>query len=470
MSSKHTDTNHPGYHLRVENFGKLAAADIRVGDFTVLAGPNNTGKSFVSKLLYSIFSALDEDLSRERMSRLVSSLTRHVRHVIYSHEERAATDRLRGMAEDLRRMAEEMTRVALSYSNGEIESLDEVVARLNQGASKMEAVVDRTTRHIEGTPNHRTRRLSLDLSDLRESLQQLTSALEAATDRRAFSLAELEYRIKRALNMNFQVSDMASLAGDPDEEIVVNVAELLKFTACGDRVDLRADSSVPAPPVCHGDVVYIESPVLKLLDALQGPRRIAPLFRLSGRERLTGVPDYFYELAEAIKRKYTGEMSFPDVHRQLVREDVINGKVAVSASGDVVFKEAGRSFPLTTTAAGVASIGLLAMLIERKVIDRGTMLFIDEPEAHLHPAWQVVVAEALFQLARGGVRVVLATHSLDILKWLEVHIKKNPEEEKHLALNRFPNPVFDEDDVVTKLADIKHDLTKPFVDLYLSGL
>ena len=464
MSSKHTDTNHPSYHLRVENFGKLAAADIRVGDFTVLAGPNNTGKSFVSKLLYSIFSALDVDLSRVRVSRLMSSLTRHVRQVIYSHEERATTDRLR-------RMAEEMKQVALSYSNGEIESLDEVVAQLNQGASKMEAVVDRTTRHIEGTPNRRTHRLWRDLLDLRESLQQLTSALEAATDRRAFSLAELEYRIQRALNMNFQVSDMASLAGVPDKEIVVNVAELLMFTACSDRVDLKADNSVPAPPFGHQNVVYIESPVYwKLFDALQGTRRFVPPFRHPGRERLTGVPDYFHELAETIKRKYTGEMSFPDVHRQLVCEDVINGKVAVSESGDVVFEEAGRSFPLTTAAAGVANVGFLAMLIERNIIDRGTMLFIDEPEAHLHPAWQVVVAEALFQLARGGVRVVLATHSLDILKWLEVRLKKNPDEEKHVALNRFPNPVFDEEDVVTKLADIKHDLTKPFVDLYLCGL
>ena len=45
------------YELRVENFGKLAEAEIRIGGFTVLAGPNNTGKSFVSKLLCSIFNA-----------------------------------------------------------------------------------------------------------------------------------------------------------------------------------------------------------------------------------------------------------------------------------------------------------------------------------------------------------------------------------------------------------------------------
>lgn len=251
----------------------------------------------------------------------------------------------------------------------------------------------------------------------------------------------------------------------------MNITDVLHFTACGDSVTLIADDSVPALPIGHQNVVFIESPVYwKLLDTLQSARHWVPLFSRPGREMLTGVPDYVHELAESIKHKYTGEMAFPGVHRQLVGKDVINGEMAVSETGDLIFNEAGRSFPLVTAAAGVANIGVLAMLIERKVIDHGTMLFIDEPEAHLHPAWQVVVAKALFQLAREGVRVVLATHSLDILKWLEVHLKENPDEEKHVALNCFPDPDFDDEDVVTKLASIKDDLTTPFVDLYMRGL
>ena len=59
---------------------------------------------------------------------------------------------------------------------------------------------------------------------------------------------------------------------------------------------------------------------------------------------------------------------------------------------------------------GIANLGILALLIERKVLDKGTFLFIDEPEAHLHPAWQVIMAETLFELAKGGVNVVIATH------------------------------------------------------------
>ena len=64
---------------------------------------------------------------------------------------------------------------------------------------------------------------------------------------------------------------------------------------------------------------------------------------------------------------------------------------------------------MPVTAMGIANLGILALLIERKVLDKGSFIFIDEPEAHLHPAWQVVMAEALFDLSRQGANVVLAS-------------------------------------------------------------
>ena len=106
----------------------------------------------------------------------------------------------------------------------------------------------------------------------------------------------------------------------------------------------------------------------------------------------------------------------------------------------------------------------MALLVERKIIDKESFVFIDEPEAHLHPAWQVVMAESLFELAKGGVNVVIATHSADILKWLEVHIKKNPDDESLVALNKFPsNDVeTDEQDFRDKIAGYQTRVDQAF--------
>ena len=131
-------------------------------------------------------------------------------------------------------------------------------------------------------------------------------------------------------------------------------------------------------------------------------------------------------------------MAFPDVYAKLTGKSVMDGKIAISETGNLSFHENGRNFSLPVTAMGIANLGILALLIERKVLDKGTFLFIDEPEAHLHPAWQVVMAEALFELAKAGVNVVIATHSVDILQWLDVHVKKNPDDEQLIALNQFP--------------------------------
>ena len=43
--------------LKIENFGPIDKATVQVGQFTVFAGPNNTGKTFVAKMLYSILSS-----------------------------------------------------------------------------------------------------------------------------------------------------------------------------------------------------------------------------------------------------------------------------------------------------------------------------------------------------------------------------------------------------------------------------
>ena len=47
------------YKIKIDNIGKLKEANISVCSLTILAGPNNTGKSFFSKTLYSVFNAMN---------------------------------------------------------------------------------------------------------------------------------------------------------------------------------------------------------------------------------------------------------------------------------------------------------------------------------------------------------------------------------------------------------------------------
>ncbi len=51
------------------------------------------------------------------------------------------------------------------------------------------------------------------------------------------------------------------------------------------------------------------------------------------------------------------------------------------------------------------------VLYLRHIVQRGDLLIVEEPESHLHPAKQAAFARGLAAIVRGGVRVVMTTHS-----------------------------------------------------------
>ena len=46
--------------LNIKNFAKIKEADIIIDGITVIAGENNTGKSTVGKVLFSLFNSLQD--------------------------------------------------------------------------------------------------------------------------------------------------------------------------------------------------------------------------------------------------------------------------------------------------------------------------------------------------------------------------------------------------------------------------
>lgn len=81
------------------------------------------------------------------------------------------------------------------------------------------------------------------------------------------------------------------------------------------------------------------------------------------------------------------------------------------------------------------------------------------------------MAEALFDIAKQGAKVVITTHSPDILQALEALVKKNPKDQSLIALNQFPaDDNIIEEDFETKMENIMHELTKPFSNQYIESL
>ena len=59
--------------LSIRNVGKLKEADVEINGITVITGENDTGKSTVGKVLWSVFNGfyeIDEKVYNEKVSEL----------------------------------------------------------------------------------------------------------------------------------------------------------------------------------------------------------------------------------------------------------------------------------------------------------------------------------------------------------------------------------------------------------------
>lgn len=128
----------------------------------------------------------------------------------------------------------------------------------------------------------------------------------------------------------------------------------------------------------------------------------------------------YYTLCKALARPLRKKLE--EVEALLASlENIIGGK-AVMQDGRFYFRFSGQAHltNINMIAEGHRKIALLAYLIANNSLKPGVTLFWDEPETNLNPRLMKDLAAALVELARHGVQVVLATHSLFLMKELDM--------------------------------------------------
>lgn len=83
---------------------------------------------------------------------------------------------------------------------------------------------------------------------------------------------------------------------------------------------------------------------------------------------------------------------------------------------------------------------VLPILVALLKVQKGDMIIIENPEAHLHPKAQRIMGELILRAASAGAQIVLETHSDHILNGIRLGIKNgiinNPEKVKNFFFTR----------------------------------
>lgn len=76
-------------------------------------------------------------------------------------------------------------------------------------------------------------------------------------------------------------------------------------------------------------------------------------------------------------------------------------------------------------AEGMRKIALLWQLIKNGTLEKGSILFWDEPEANINPSNITAIVDLLLDLQENGVQVFIATHDYFLAKYLDLRKKAN---------------------------------------------
>ena len=104
---------------------------------------------------------------------------------------------------------------------------------------------------------------------------------------------------------------------------------------------------------------------------------------------------------------------------------VIHGTVEQRDDVFYVVKENGQRVDFSLEAEGFRKIGLLWKLARNGLLEPGTVLLWDEPEANLNPELYPVLVDVLVELQKCGVQIFVATHSYNFAKYLEISSLEN---------------------------------------------
>ncbi|MDO5155152.1 MAG: AAA family ATPase [Eubacteriales bacterium] len=108
-------------------------------------------------------------------------------------------------------------------------------------------------------------------------------------------------------------------------------------------------------------------------------------------------------------------------------EKIIDGKVVYDSQKDTFYLKKGNSKQeFNLVSEGIRKMALIWQLVKNGMLDKGSILFWDEPEANINPTYIPVIVDLLLALSKSGVQVFIATHDYFLSKYIDA--RKNEED------------------------------------------
>lgn len=451
----------------LENIGNIDKASITIKPLTIIAGENSSGKTFVTKSLYTILNSVYQNHFFRHIFSIYDHFNYLIQHFISEIKKPASVDI--AFEEYFYKNGDEAVNVLFHLRDCDFEKEEELVMNNMYVFLEFEE-------HIKTYFEERKKlkKFNTHKNLISEIIYYVDEFMNALKDRKKIVVDSIDDSLETGFKKNYQIRNLENLihrgknkslklSVDTIGEIEIDLKSKLNFNFFGKAVERVQQIE---------NIVFFDSPVyIKIRKALETNKRNI-VFRVKDEEKyLKGYPEYLDKLYDFVDKEYIDISDFSEISDEI--QNIISGKLDVSKNGDINYTDKENNvIPLSLTAMGISNIGLIDLLLRNNVINKGSFLIMDEPEVHLHPEWQVILAQLLYKIAKSGANIIIATHSLDFLKAFENILKEENEvAENIIAVNKMPYiEEFSEKTELEKVGIVLDDLSRPFYKLYMQDI
>ena len=421
--------------LNITHINKIKKADIVLNGLTVIAGNNDSGKSTVGKLLFSVIKSLSNadrlsSQSQDRIMRVNSALL----YAYVTHAEKESGEKIKGVI--LPSTSTAFLKDAESFANDK-----RWVSQLKRKLEKINIVPQQRAKIIRSI-------------DQLVQLATESSNSEKMLERAFQSIIGAEF-LNSICTYNTEMSEICFSEGQ-GKDITIQIKEN-KVT----EFKCKTETFVK-------DATLVESP--HLIDILASAQTLGEhhYFNVAGIGKDVLRPLINYHIKDMAQKLDAFRFSLPDnvyspfiQKAQTLTDNITGGHFYFdNAKQNMYWKKGEQNYAPVNVASGIKAFGILQMLLETQALDESKILIWDEPENHLHPEWQIKFASVLVELAKAGIPILISSHSPYFIQAVRYFADK-------LSMNDFVNYYLAEEteDELCVLEDVTDDLNRIFMKL-----
>lgn len=391
-------------NIKIQNLGTIKEACIDLNKkLTVFCGPNNTGKTYVSYIIYALTNigmkptqVLSDELLKSFIQEGQFSFEIDAKDVYRFRDE--LTGLIKDNLSTIFGVSDEKTQSYFSTFNLSFEStLDEFQDKIIKEGFKLGVSI-----------------LDIDIQITKMNDSRLV-LIENISEKKTIKPATVQFLTYQMVTMIY-----ICLALYPASTSAIFPVERNSIYTFSKELSLQRNL------------------LIEQMQELSSNKKLNPWDLLEKRSTRypLAVRDCL-EVADDLVNLQSRRSPFYEFAEQL-EEQLLKGKISVSKDGEVIYvpaKAKSVKLPIHLSASIVKTLSSLTFYL-RYLAKNNDLIIIDEPELNLHPDNQIVLARLFAKLINKGFRLLISTHSDYIIREINnlIMISSSSDEMKNLAI------------------------------------